>query len=448
MNNLTNRLIDLAIAIQQIPAPTFHEAVRAEFVRARFVEEGLAPADVKIDEAGNVYARVAGSPLPEGQRDSVRGPSEGREKALVVSAHLDTVFSSNVDLHFERKPESIHGPGIGDNSLGVAGLFGLVWALRERNLTLPGDLWLVANVCEEGLGDLRGMRAVVDRFGSSSLAYIVLEGMALGQITHRGLGVRRVRVSIRTSGGHSWIDYGQPSAIHELAALATRITALSRTGTGTTTSRPVRDSGSYTGTETTTSRPGTGTTTPRTTLNIGIISGGTSVNTIAAEAMLELDLRSESAETLEALSRQVEQIANSAKKRGVTVKTEIIGQRPSGELPADHPLVRLAEDCLRVVGVEPHLNTGSTDANLPLSRGLPSITIGLTTGGRAHTVDEYINLAPPRPVEDSGSYAKTGTTPSRPQTGTTPSRPQTGTTPLEKGMDQLIQLVNKVWDVF
>ncbi len=364
MNNITSRLVDLAIAIQQIPAPTFHEAMRAEFVRACFVEEGLAPADVKMDETGNVYARVAGSPITKRQRDSMRGPSAGHGKALVVSAHLDTVFPSNVDLHLERKPESIHAPGIGDNSLGVAGLFGLVWTLRERNLTLPGDLWLVANVCEEGLGDLRGMRAMVDRFGSGALAYIVLEGMALGQITHRGLGVRRVRITIRTSGGHSWIDFGQPSAIHELAALATRITALSRAGTGTTSSRSgtgTTSSRSGTGTTssradngTTSSRAGTGTTSPRTTLNIGIISGGTSVNTIAAEAMLELDLRSESAETLEALSRQVERIANSAKKRGVIVKTEIIGRRPSGELPADHPLVRLAEDCLRAVGVEPH----------------------------------------------------------------------------------------------
>jgi tripeptide aminopeptidase len=114
MSNLTTRLIDLAIAIQQIPAPTFHEAKRAEFVRARFVAEGLAPEDVKMDEAGNVYARVPGCPLPKGEREGARGPSAGHGKALVVSAHLDTVFSSNVDLHLERKPESIHAPGIGD----------------------------------------------------------------------------------------------------------------------------------------------------------------------------------------------------------------------------------------------------------------------------------------------------------------------------------------------
>jgi acetylornithine deacetylase/succinyl-diaminopimelate desuccinylase-like protein len=372
MNDLTVHLLDLAIAIQQIPAPTFHEADRAEFVRLRFIKEGLA--DVAMDGLGNVYARLAGS---------------GSEKTLVVSAHLDTVFPSSVDLHFERDPERILAPGIGDNSLGVAALFGLVWALRQRSLTLPGHLWLVANVCEEGLGDLRGMQSLVDRLGSSPprprtgttpLAYIVLEGMALGQIYHRGLGVRRYRITVHTSGGHSWVDYGQPSAIHELTALSTRITALDLPST------------------------------PRTTLNIGIISGGSSVNTIAAEALLELDLRSESAETLEALAGQVEQMVHAAQKPGVTVEAEIIGLRPSGELPADHPLVRLAQECLRAAGVEPHLNTGSTDANLPLSRGLPSVTIGLTTGGRAHTVYEYINLAP-----------------------------------LEKGLEQVVQLVSKVW---
>jgi acetylornithine deacetylase/succinyl-diaminopimelate desuccinylase-like protein len=205
--------------------------------------------------------------------------------------------------------------------------------------------------------------------------------MALGHVTHRGLGVRRTRITIRTPGGHSWIDYGQPSAIHELTALSTRLTALDLPPT------------------------------PRTTLNIGIISGGTSVNTIAAEAMLELDLRSESDEALEALAGQVEQIVQAAKKPGVTVEAEMIGWRPSGELPAEHPLVRLAQDCLRAVGVEPHLKIGSTDANLPLSRGLASITIGLTTGGRAHTVDEFIDLAP-----------------------------------LEKGMEQLTRLVSRVWD--
>ena len=362
-NSLT-RLIDLAIAIQQIPAPTFHEAERARFVQACFMEQGLA--DVGLDSAGNVLARLPGST-----------PTQ----AVVISAHLDTVFPLGVDLHCEREPERILAPGIGDNSLGVAGLFGLVWALRERHLDLAGDLWLVANVCEEGLGDLRGIRAAVDRFGASPLAYIILEGIALGQVYHRGLGVRRYRITVNTSGGHSWIDYGQPSAVHELTALSTRITALKLSHD------------------------------PRSTLNIGIISGGSSVNTIAAEAMLELDLRSEDIGELEMLAGQVAELVRQAGRQGVSIQMELIGQRPAGEIPPDHPLVRLAQDCLRKVGIEPHLNIGSTDANLPLSRGLPAVTIGLTTGGGAHSVHEYLNLAP-----------------------------------LEKGMEQAVELVSRVWE--
>ena len=371
MDNLISRILDLAVEIQQIPAPTFHEAARADFVRRRFVQEGLS--DVEVDDAGNVYARLPGL-------ESRPGLAAGSAQQLVVSAHLDTVFPVDVDLRIKREAERFLAPGIGDNSLGVAALFGLVWMLHQRGLTLPGDLWLVADVCEEGLGDLRGMKALVNRFGAGPLAYIVLEGLALGHIYNRGLGVRRYRITIRTSGGHSWINFGQPSAIHELVNLSSRIAALELP----------RE--------------------PRTSLNIGVISGGSSVNTIAAEAMLELDLRSEDSEALERLAGQVEQLARQARKPGVKVEVLVIGQRPSGELPPKHPLVRLAQECLREVGLQPHLNTGSTDANLPLSLGLSAITIGLTTGGRGHTVHEFIN-----------------------------------TPPLEKGLKQLVNLVSRVW---
>ncbi len=364
MSDVLSRLVDLAVQIQQIPAPTFHEAERAAFVRARFEAEGLHP--VESDRLGNVYACLNGT--------------RRAAQPLVVSAHLDTVFPLSVTLAIQREAGRLAGPGIGDNAVGVAGLFGLLWELRRRRLRLPGDLWLVANVCEEGLGDLRGMRAVVERFGERPLAYLVLEGMALGQVYHRGLGVRRYRVVVRTAGGHSWIDYGNPSAVHELTALATRLTAL----------KPPTE--------------------PRTTLNIGVIAGGTSVNTIAAEASLELDLRSESPAALQALAERVEALCAAARRPGVAVEAETIGARPAGEIPALHPLVRLAQETLRGLDLEPRLNIGSTDANLPLSRGLPAVTIGLTTGGGAHTVHEYIHLPP-----------------------------------LEKGLEQLIRLVERIW---
>lgn len=344
---LIDRLLEIAVQIQQIPAPTFHEQQRAIFVRSRFEAEGLA--DVSIDETGNVYARLPGS---------------STARPLVVSAHLDTVFPAGTDLTGKRGSDRLYGPGIGDNSLGLAGLFGLLWALQEGAASLPGDLWLVANVGEEGLGDLCGMRAVIDRFAELPLAYIVLEGMAFGQIYTRGLGVERYHIECTTTGGHSWVDYGRPSAIHELAALVARLTAL-----------PLPEQ-------------------PRTTLNVGIITGGTSINTIAAQAAFELDLRSEHPAALKTLVSQVEALAAQASRKDVRMRLKAIGHRPAGEISAAHPLVRLAKRCLVKQGIQPRLNIGSTDANIPFSRGLPAVCIGLTTGAGAHTASEYIHTQP------------------------------------------------------
>jgi len=362
MNATIKRILELAIEIQQIPAPTFHEKDRAEFVREFFqLDDEL---NVKMDEAGNVLACLPGR----------------RQKApIVVSAHLDTVFPFDTDLKFSREEGRIQGPGIGDNSTGVAALFGLLWILRELEIKLPGDLWLVANVCEEGLGDLKGIKAIIKRFNDQPIAYIILEGMALGHIYNRALGVRRFQVSISTSGGHSWSDFGQPSAIHELTNLATRITEISLPKT------------------------------PRTTLNVGRITGGTSINTIAAEANMEVDIRSEKMDALEKVVQDLQQHCAIAQKKGIQVEVKQIGARPAGEIKEDHPLVLLAQDCIREQGLEPRLNIGSTDANLALSLGLPAITIGLTHGKSAHTVHEYIF-----------------------------------TDPLQKGMEQLFQLVTRL----
>ena len=344
---IPERVLELAIQIQQIPAPTFSEAQRATFLRNLFIVEELS--DVEMDTLGNVYARL---------------PGKGAGRPIVVSAHTDTVFPLETDLSVQRQSDRIIAPGIGDNSLGVAGLLGLLWVLREQEIILPDDLWLVANVGEEGLGDLCGMRALVDRFGDSPLAYIILEGMALGQIYHRGLRVQRYRITAQTWGGHSWADHGVPSAIHELAALVTKLAEL-----------PLPKN-------------------PRTTLNVGVISGGTSINTIAPRASLELDLRSEDPVALQTLIQRVQALVEEADKPKVKVRAEVIGNRPAGEIAPDHPLAKMAESALASQGIQPNLSIGSTDANIPLSRGLPAVTIGLTTGKGAHTVGEFIEIKP------------------------------------------------------
>lgn len=367
MINTTQKIIELAIQIQQIPAPTFNESKRAEFVRDLFANEGLS--EVSIDEVGNVYGLLK----VEGRRSNV--------KPLIISAHTDTVFPLEMDLRVKREAEKVYGIGIGDNSLGVAGLVGLIWMIREQNIKLNGDVWFVANVCEEGLGDLRGMKAVVDRFGADVHAYLVLEGMALGHIYHRAVGVKRYRVKATTKGGHSWSDYGQPSAIHELSKLVVQLSSMELP----------RE--------------------PRTTMNVGKISGGTSINVIAPEAWLELDLRSEGQEALAKLVADAEKLIREAAKPGLSIEADVIGQRPAGELDENHPLIQLAMDCLREQGLDAVLTTGSTDANIPLSKNFPALVLGISTGGGAHTKDEYIN-----------------------------------TEPVEKGMEQLVEFVGRVWN--
>jgi tripeptide aminopeptidase len=367
MTNTIQQIIELAIQIQQIPAPTFNETKRAEFVRDLFTREGLS--DVSIDEVGNVYGL-----LKVESRTS-------NAKPLIISAHTDTVFPLEMDLKVRREAHKVYGIGIGDNSLGVAGLVGLLWMIRGRKIKLDGDIWFVANVCEEGLGNLHGMKAVVDRFGGDVLAYLVLEGMALGHVYHRAVGVKRYRVKATTKGGHSWSDYGQLSAIHELAKLVVQLTALEL---------PKE---------------------PRTTMNVGKISGGTSINVIAPEAWLELDLRSEGQESLAKLVADVDQLIREANKPGLSIETEVIGQRLAGELSQDHPLIQLAVDCVCEQGLEGTLTAGSTDANIPLSKKFPALVLGITTGGGAHTKDEYIDIAP-----------------------------------VEKGMEQLVNFVGRVWN--
>ncbi len=345
MEPWVTKVLELALAVQQIPAPTFHEARRAAFVRARWEEEG---APVTTDEVGNVYARL---------------PGKGEAPPVIVVAHLDTVFPLDADLTVRQEGSRWYGPGLGDNSLGVAALFGLYWRLRAQP-PLPGDVWLVADVGEEGLGNLRGMRAVMARFGGQVTAYVILEGLGLGQVYHRALGVRRFRIRLRTAGGHAWSDQGAPSAVHEAARLVTRLTAL-----------PLPSA-------------------PRTALNVGRLVGGVSVNTIAPEAWLEVDLRSEDPQVLARWASQVERLAHRHAREGVAVEVEAVGYRPAGALPATHPLVQAAERALQAQGVSPVRVVGSTDANLPLSRGYPAVGLGLTLGGGAHTLEEYIEIPP------------------------------------------------------
>ncbi len=341
-----NEIIDVACSIQQIAAPTFHELHRAEYISEKWQTAGLQ--DVSIDETGNVWGRLAGK----------------SKKAIVVAAHIDTVHPDQNLPRLEKKTGRITGPGIGDNALGVASLFALAGLYKQGILNPTGDIWLVGTVGEEGLGNLRGIQTVVEHFSNPPLAYIIIEGIGLGKLFIRGLGVIRYRISIQTPGGHSWADYGVPSANNELAGLVTSLTKI-----------PMPQK-------------------PRTTLNVGVMQGGSSINTISCKAWLELDLRSEDPLALSKLANQVNRLVRDQNRQNVTAVIEQIGMRPAGELPANHPLIRIAQSCLKELRIQPVLEIASTDANIPLNRGLPAIGIGITTGGNVHTYAEYFDIEP------------------------------------------------------
>ncbi|HLY25016.1 MAG TPA: M20/M25/M40 family metallo-hydrolase [Aggregatilineales bacterium] len=335
-------VLDEAIAIQQIPAPTFEENARAEYVQRRFTQLGLL--NIEVDSLYNVYGRLPGS--------------NATQSALLIAAHTDTVFERNTALEVVRRDGRVYGPGLGDNSLGVAAVLALVAALREEHL--PVDVWFVANSREEGMGNLGGIQAVHNKLGSCLGSAIIVEGMAYGHIYHAGIRVRRLEISCQTGGGHSWLHFGRPSAIHHLMRVGAAIAGMQ-----------VPNS-------------------PRTTYNIGMISGGQSVNSIAANASLLLDLRSTSPEMVEILEREVAGIVEAAQAPGVTFEIKVVGDRPSGEIPVTHPLVQLARDALQLLGTQAFFERGSTDANALLAANLPTITLGVTRGGNAHRLDEYI----------------------------------------------------------
>jgi len=345
--SLQARILDLAVDIQQVPAPTFEEKERADYVESLF--KALDLQKISQDQLANVYGKLPG----------------GSGKPLLVSAHLDTVFPMDTDLTVKREGGKIHGPGIGDNSVAVAALIGLVWAIRELNIELPGDLWLVANMGEEGLGDLKGMRAVMEKMHDQVAATIVLEGMMVGFVCFQGIGSRRYRILATAPGGHSWGDFGQTSAIHTLVRLCEKLTYLQVPAS------------------------------PKTTFNIGVIEGGASVNTIAETANIQLDLRSESQEELQKLIQQVDDIVNGFDAGDAKIEVTTIGDRPSGGIEKDHPLVQLAINTLNDLGMkDADLRASSTDANVPLSMGHPAICIGITDGRNPHRLSEYIDTEP------------------------------------------------------
>lgn len=340
-------IANLASRICEVAAPTGQEFERARFVASLWQERGYEP---EIDEVGNVYVRR-------------RGNTENRPLLLLL-AHTDTVFPASTPLVIKREGEKLYGPGISDNSVSVATMLHTFDLLDEMKVETAVDIVAVANVGEEGLGNLLGARTAVERYRAEIGAVLVIDG-GLGHVTRGAVGSKRWRIIVRGPGGHSYGSFGKPSAIHGLgriiAALADDLQV------------PVD---------------------PKTTFNVGMIEGGTSVNTIAAEASALLDMRSINVHMLDQLAEQARQIIEQKAGAGLRVEIEVLGERPAGERSLSDPLVQLAGETLRWLGIEPRYGSSSTDANIPISLNIPSVCVGVTYGEHAHTLQEYF-LVPP-----------------------------------------------------
>jgi len=291
----------------------------------------------------------------------------------VVSAHLDTVFAKGTDFTVRREGERLLAPGIADDGCGLIALVAIVQALRAAQIKTGGSILVVGTVGEEGEGNLRGVRYLLTRGAWAKRkidAFLSCDGPGVDRITNRALGSRRYRVEFTGSGGHSWGDFGLPNPIHAAGRAISRLAAY-----------PVpRD--------------------PRTTFNVGNINGGTSVNAIPSSATMEVDLRSAAdveLRRLDAFFRRAMKEAldeeNGVRRPGdppLKLQLDLIGERPSGETPADSPLVTLAIESTKLIGVEPRLDQSSTDSNLPISLGIPAITLGAGgTASASHTLAEW-----------------------------------------------------------
>jgi tripeptide aminopeptidase len=340
------------IELTAIPAPTFAEHVRGQFFQKRFTELGLQ--NVRVDEHGNIFGFRPGS---------------GEGPKLVVSAHLDTVFPEGTDVEAKVIDGKIFAPGIADDGRGLAALLTLIRAVNTINFQTVGDIVFVATVGEEGLGDLRGVKGLFAD-NSDIDGFISIEPGTPNEITYLATGSRRYRVTYSGPGGHSFGNFGIPSAIHALGRAIAMISEIQ-----------VSEN-------------------PKTTFNVGTINGGTSVNTIAASASMVLDMRSTSQEELKKLEEQVVALLHQAvadenlrwdKVDSIKVELELVGDRPAGSQSAEAVIVQSAMAAASALGFEPELNNpSSTDSNVPIGLGIPAVTLG--GGGQyggCHTLQEF-----------------------------------------------------------
>ncbi len=354
------QLSDMQLEMTAIPAPPFGEAKRAAWVISRFEQAGLE--QVHIDAEGNALG--------------IRRGTDPQAKYVILSAHLDTIFPPETKLDVHRELDKLYGPGISDNGAGLIAMLAIAAAMQEAGPRTKAPILFVANVGEEGEGDLRGMRHLFsDPQWKDSIGYtLVLDGGGADSIVTQGLGSRRFQVTINGPGGHSWSDFGTPNPVVVLAHVIDRFSR---------TSVPA---------------------TPKTTFNIGSISGGTSVNAIPESASMKVDIRSASSPEIERVERALRNALNEAVgefkgqsangKALITYNVKDIGDRPAAELDSNARILKVVRAVDEQLQIQTRIQRASTDGNIPLSLGLEAVTLGGGgTGGGAHTVHEWYDPA-------------------------------------------------------
>jgi tripeptide aminopeptidase len=350
------RILQWQTELVGIPAPPFGEGPRAEWLCARFRE--LELEDVRIDEIGNVLATRRGA-----------GPASS-ERRVLLSAHIDTIFPGGTPIEPVVRGSRLSSPGACDNGAGVAAMLAIAATMRHAGITPALDMEFAGNVGEEGEGDLRGMRHLYREGANGVEAHVVLDGAGDSSAVTQALGSQRWRVTVRGPGGHAWTDAGRPNPI---AVLSRAIQRFSETA--------LPDA-------------------PRTTANVGTIAGGTAINAIPEEATASFDLRSTDREQLIRLEvelhRAVEDAVLGAARGqrpdaiGLRWNVEKIGDRPAGKLAADGKLLEILRAVDRHLGIRTDLRVASTDANIPLSLGVPAVSLGAGgTAGGIHTYAEW-----------------------------------------------------------
>lgn len=340
------------IRLTETPSPEYGEQRRAEALQSIFNDVGLK---ARIDEVGNVIAERVGL---------------HRDRVILLAAHLDTVFPAGTDVRVRRDGRRLLAPGVSDNGAGLAALVGVARAFAESSIRTDETIVFSGDVGEEGEGNLRGIRALVDAYGSRLSAVIAIDGPSTSHITTQGVASRRFEFTVSGPGGHSWSDFGAPNPI----------TAISR---GIVQFSSIRLPAS-----------------PRSTFNFGVVEGGNSVNSIPAEASVKVDLRSESDTELARMesslrdSMQAGMAAEISARRSndgaLQMKVRSLGSRPAGKLPEDSALLQTVRDVDRYLQNSARAESSSTDANLPLSMKMPAVSLGGGgKGGGAHTLAEW-----------------------------------------------------------